>query len=192
MKDYERLTEKSIGCFKYTLKDHKPKAGEFNDYEAFYNYSTAVKILGELEDKIESGEIVDRNAYLDYLMSTKNVSEVTNKEIEFFAKHNARVREYVDAEISRLTAENDKLRARLQNAIELPCKVGDKIYNILGLEPMEWEVEKIMLVKDGYFLQCGHKGTDDFMVVSNKEYGEWWFTDRIKAEAKLKEKGGNE
>lgn len=57
---YDRLTEKSIGCFKYILKDHKPKAGEFNDYDAFYNYSTAVKRLGELEDKIESGELVFR------------------------------------------------------------------------------------------------------------------------------------
>lgn len=93
MKDYKRLTEKSIGCFKYILKDHKPKAGEFNDYDAFYNYLTAVKILGELEDKIECGEI-------DY---------VADK----------------DKEIARLTAENDKLRAKLENAVELPCKVGD-------------------------------------------------------------------
>ena len=48
--------------------------------------------LAELEDKIESGEIVDRNAYLDYLMAAKNTSELTDKEIEFFVKHNAEVR----------------------------------------------------------------------------------------------------
>ena len=95
------------------------------------------------------------------------------------------------SENAALKSENAELKARLERAIELPCKVGDKIYHIFGLEPMEWEVEKIMLVKDGYFLQCGHKGTDDFMVVSNKECGEWWFTDRTKAEAKLKEQGGN-
>ena len=35
MKDYKRLTEKCGDCFRYCLKDHKAKIGEFNDYEAF-------------------------------------------------------------------------------------------------------------------------------------------------------------
>ena len=46
----ERLTEKSIGCFKYTLKDHKAVPGEFGAYDAFFDYSMAVKRLGEYED----------------------------------------------------------------------------------------------------------------------------------------------
>ncbi|WP_128739136.1 hypothetical protein [Desulfocucumis palustris] len=45
----ERLTEKSIGCFQYDLKNYKHKTHEFNDYHAFYAYSMAVKRLGELE-----------------------------------------------------------------------------------------------------------------------------------------------
>ena len=45
-----RLTEKSIGTFKYDLKDFKHKSKEFNDYDAFFAYSMAVKRLGELED----------------------------------------------------------------------------------------------------------------------------------------------
>src|SRR5690625_4173312 len=49
----ERLTKKTIGCFKYDLKDHKPIVGEFNDYDTFFNYSMAVKRLGGLEDKLE-------------------------------------------------------------------------------------------------------------------------------------------
>ena len=118
--------------------------------------------------------------------------EEMNKQICGLLKLNGdNVSLYAAQRIKELEAENERLRARLENAIELPCKVGDKIYHIFGLEPMEWEVEKIMLVKDGYFLQCGHKGTDDFMVGSNKECGEWWFTDRTKAEIKLKEQGGN-
>ena len=48
--------------------------------------------LAFLEDKIESGDLVDRNEYLDRLMTLKNVSTMTDKEIEFFAKHNAEVR----------------------------------------------------------------------------------------------------
>lgn len=54
-----------------------------------------VKLVGRLaafEDKIESGELVDRNEYLDRLMTLNYSSSMTDKEIEFFAKHNTDVR----------------------------------------------------------------------------------------------------
>lgn len=57
--EYKRLTEKTIGCFQYDLKDFKHKIGEFSDYDAFFAYSMAVKRLGELEDKIEAGTLVE-------------------------------------------------------------------------------------------------------------------------------------
>ena len=44
-------------------------------------------------------------------------------------------------EIKRLEAENAELRARLNKAVELPCKVGDKVYCIHGIsnpEILEW------------------------------------------------------
>ena len=56
---HKRMTEKAIGCFGYDLKDFEHKPKEFNDYDAFYAYKTAVGRLGELEDKIESGELVE-------------------------------------------------------------------------------------------------------------------------------------
>ena len=56
---YKRLTRQSVDNFKYCLKDHKAKTGEFSDYDAFFDYSMAVKRLGELEDKIERGELVE-------------------------------------------------------------------------------------------------------------------------------------
>lgn len=59
MSEYKRLTEKSIGCFQYDLKDFKHKVGEFSDYDTFFAYSMAVKRLGELEDKIEAGTLVE-------------------------------------------------------------------------------------------------------------------------------------
>lgn len=59
MSEYKRLTEKTIGCFQYDLKDFKHKIGEFNDYDAFFAYSMAVKRLGELEDKIENGTLME-------------------------------------------------------------------------------------------------------------------------------------
>lgn len=59
MSEYKRLTEKTMGCFQYDLKDFKHKIGEFGDYDAFFAYSMAVKRLGELEDKIENGTLVE-------------------------------------------------------------------------------------------------------------------------------------
>lgn len=71
--------------------------------------------LIELENKIESGELVDRDEYIDRLMTAKDISGMTDKELEFFAKHNARVRENAEAELSRLTEENDMLKKEVDN-----------------------------------------------------------------------------
>lgn len=57
--EYKRLTEKTRDCFQYDLKDFKHKIGEFGDYDAFFTYSMAVKRLGELEEKIENGTLVE-------------------------------------------------------------------------------------------------------------------------------------
>ena len=46
----ERLTQKGVGCFEYALKNHKAVPGEFGTYEAFFDYSMAVKRLGHYED----------------------------------------------------------------------------------------------------------------------------------------------
>ena len=59
MSEYKRLTEKVKDCFQYDLKDFKHKIGEFGDYDAFFAYSMAVKRLGEFEDKIENGTLVE-------------------------------------------------------------------------------------------------------------------------------------
>jgi hypothetical protein len=48
-----RLTKKTIGCFEYDLKDHKSIPGEFGTYEAFFDYSTAVSVLGQYENLSE-------------------------------------------------------------------------------------------------------------------------------------------
>lgn len=57
--EYKRLTEKTRDCFQYDLKDFKHKIGEFGDYDAFFAYSMAVKRLGELEEKIEAGTLIE-------------------------------------------------------------------------------------------------------------------------------------
>ena len=56
----ERLTEKTVGCFEYALKDHKAVPGEFGTYDAFFDYSMAVKRLGHYEDTgLEPEEIYE-------------------------------------------------------------------------------------------------------------------------------------
>ena len=57
--EYKRLTEKTRDCFQYDLKDFKHKIGEFGDYDAFFAYSMAIKRLGEIEDKIDNGTLVE-------------------------------------------------------------------------------------------------------------------------------------
>lgn len=113
MKDYKRLTNRDLVL---TLNYNNG----FEDDKRRLDYASR---LWELENRIESGELVDRNEYLDYLMAAKNTLELTYKEIEFFAKHNARVRENANAEIARLTAENDKLKK------ETAKEIGDMLLN---------------------------------------------------------------
>ena len=102
MKDYKRLTDRVTAEM---LRNTEEESWDSDNLEA-----QCYIRLAELEDKIERGELVDRNEYLDRLMAAKDISGMTDKEIEFFAKHNARVRENADAEIARLTAENQRLR----------------------------------------------------------------------------------
>lgn len=70
--------------------------------------------LAKLEDKIESGELVDRNEYLNHLMSAKTLLELTNEEIDFFVVHNTKIRKYVDEEITRLRTENQRMKKQLE------------------------------------------------------------------------------
>lgn len=54
----DRLTQRTIGAFKYDLKNCKHEPKEFNNYHTFYAYSNAVKRLGELEDKEEPRQVI--------------------------------------------------------------------------------------------------------------------------------------
>lgn len=89
--------------------------------------------------------------------------------------------------IEKLQAENAELRVRLEKAMELPVKVGDTIYIVSLDEIKEWQVEKIELCKDEYFVYCGHADTNDYTFVISKEYGTRWFIDPVKAVLRLKE-----
>lgn len=79
--------------------------------------------LVELEDKIENGELIDRDEYIDRLMAAKDISGMTDKELEFFAKHNARVREQTVEEF----AERVKMAFYYEFDELIPSIMADKI-----------------------------------------------------------------
>lgn len=96
-------------------------------------------------------------------------------------------------EIKRLEAENAALRERLGKAVELPCKVGDKVYCIHGMsnpEMLEWQVNEIRITDHNYMLQLGRAGTKDYRNEASQFYGKWWFVTREAAEARLNELKG--
>lgn len=100
----------------------------------------------------------------------------------------------ISDEIYRLKSENAVLRERLEKAVELPCRVGDKVYCIHGMsnpEMLEWQVNEIRITDHNYMLQLGRAGTKDYRNEASQFYGKWWFTELEAAEARLAElKGG--
>ena len=90
-----------------------------------------------------------------------------------------------------LEAENAKLKARLDKAVELPCRVRDMIYVIRENGVQELEVKSIELVDynsaNKYVVRCSRVANDDFIYLADNVYGVCWFTHRTEAEAKLAE-----
>lgn len=51
----------------------------------------------------------------------------------------------------------------------------------------EFVCDRIDIYKRGILFRLGHEGTADYHAVWQKELGEYWFTDKAQAEARLKE-----
>ena len=97
------------------------------------------------------------------------------------------------AYIQRLKAENAALRERLEKAVELKVKVGDKIYCIHGMSDpiiIEWQVDEIRITDHNYILHLVIAGTKNYRNELSQYYGKWWFTTREAAEKQLAELGG--
>ena len=102
-----------------------------------------------------------------------------------------------DKEIARLTAENAELRARLDKAVELPCKAGDTIYKVYD------RCDGSNCPYNGCYGQwrCRYEGKrrcDPFINTEQFCYGDipfinkTVFTSKEAAEARLKELQGGE
>lgn len=116
-----RLTEKAPGCFEYRLKDHKSEPGEFGTYDAYFDYSEAVKRLGEYEDTGLEPEDV-RRLQKDWTSLIMTIEEMGG----------------IGHICDIIKAEQD---GRL---VMLPCKVGDTVYQIDAERVYESEVKWII------------------------------------------------
>lgn len=111
----ERLTEKTVGCFEYALKDHKAVPGEFGTYDAFFDYSMAVKRLGHYEDTVLEPEEI-------------KVHEAVKYNAGYYHGDEDRCR-WIEKELGPIDHLRDLLQAEQDGRlVVLPCKVGDTIY----------------------------------------------------------------
>ncbi len=98
-------------------------------------------------------------------------------------------------QIKNLKAENAALRERLEKAIELPCKIGDEVYEVHG------KCDRKNCVYNGYYGQwrCDYGGKTNcnpFITVNKFRYcdipmvGKTIFVTKEEAEARLNELKG--
>lgn len=114
-----------------------------------------------------------------------------------------------NADLINLQDENEKLKKRLENAVELPCKVGDTVWCIVkekpqdltktvDNQPKEYYTNNKGEVRNIIFNNIDHKIYVHFAEkYSNASYslssaGKYLFATREQAEQKLKEKKHNE
>lgn len=161
----ERLTEKAVGCFEYALKDHKAVLGEFGTYEAFFDYSMAVKRLGHYEDTgLEPEEIKEHEAaYIEIMTRT-------------YGPLHQKIGQWLQAE------QDGRM-------VVLPCKVGDTVY-VIGescdfCETYLDEPERCMRCEKGHYVE--ERGFELWMLSALNES---IFLTREEAEAALAGKGG--
>ena len=162
----ERLTEKAVGCFEYALKDHKAVPGEFGTYDAFFDYSMAVKRLGHYEDTgLEPEEI--------------KVHEAAKYNAGYYHGDEDRCR-WIEKELGPIDHLRDLLQAENDGRlVVLPCKVGDTIWRIKSFA--DWpDIGKPYVEADAFLYRDIHY------------FGKTVFLTREEAEAALAKKGGND
>ena len=103
VKDYKRLTEQNIellrkGEWRIQKTGDCQICSVFSDGDTYY-VGEPIDRLAYYENAIESGELCDREELIDRLMTARDTSTLTDKEIEFFIKHNEKVRKETAREI---------------------------------------------------------------------------------------------
>ena len=96
--------------------------------------------------------------------------------------------EALEKEKVKLESENAALRARLDKAVELPCKIGDKLYEIIEGEVQGERVENYQIDNMGVWVTVQLKfGTSTILLNEASKI----FLTREAAESRLAELKGN-
>ena len=104
-------------------------------------------------------------------------------------------------QIEQLKAENAELRARLEKAVELPCKLGGDVYSVQWskVHPKDGIVAKECVIRievdssSGFaILTIEYEPLLSSNIYYNVDWGDTVFATRAEAEARLKELQGGE
>jgi hypothetical protein len=132
---------------------------------AIDSFDIVINRLAELEDKIERGELVDvKENHLIAISRTSGKSSKQLDAVDILAKY-----------------ENGTL-------IELPCKVGDMVWEIIQSPNGNFISKEIIgdywITEDGIVARTGFYSTDSIEI---EEFGKTVFLTKAEAEQKLKE-----
>lgn len=161
--EYERLTKKTnngYGISGELVNQKQPAYDIVTDC-----FDIVINRLAELEDKIERGELVDvKENHLIAISRTSGKSYKQLKAVDILTKY-----------------ENGTL-------VELPCKVGDEIWEIIQSPNGNFISREIIgdfwITEDGIVARTGLYTTDSIEI---EEFGKAVFLTKSEAEKKLKE-----
>lgn len=75
--------------------------------------------------------------------------------------------------VDALKTENAALRERLEKAVELPCKLYDKVWD---KNRSEFEILEIRVTGTNFYIYCGNKTTGETVYFDGEDIGDEWFT----------------
>lgn len=171
---YERKTKKEFG-----------DVYSFNGKIYYDDTADIVERLAELEDKIESGELVERSE-LDKALAEKQ-ERGQDLTVETIFRYTA--------EIKALQAEIDEYRQKIKDGtlIQLPCKIGDVVYHIYKNPFSDYFIDKEVVYGYEYNNDgIGWRLRLNTCYPSVSVIGDNIFLTREDAEKKLKELKGEE
>lgn len=103
----------------------------------------------------------------------KRFSETKQKEKVYSVDEVNHLISEMDKVIAKLKTENVDLRERLEKAVELPCKLYDKVWD---KNRSEFEILEIRVTGTNFYIYCGNKTTGETVYFDGEDIGDEWFT----------------
>ena len=134
---------------------------------------TEKEIIQKIYEAIKLVDCMQYNPSVDFnYLKAKGAYNIIKNQVEHIEAENAELR----ATLSKMETVEKELRARLEKAVELPCKVGDTVYEkgMYEGDVYEHRIRKIVFDAEKIAFDCTAIGNSIFLA-------------RAEAEARLKE-----